>query len=737
MNNFQTENISDVSNPALDLDTDAFRYFNRDLSWLTFNYRVLLEAKDASLPLYERLKFMAIYSSNLDEFFRVRVASIQSVLRIKEKKRKKLGLEPDVVLDAILKEVRFQQEKFGEIFRDHISPELEKNKIYILRDRPSELIHGDHIESIFFDEILPFIHVELLMKNKILHFLRDQALYLVVQLRRKKRREGDLEDIIKRKNKFALIQIPTHYFSRFIVLPQIEDRHYIMFIDDVIRCHLEYVFPGYLVEGSYSIKMSRNADLFIEDEFSGDLVEKIRKSLLRRRTGAPARLLYDKHMPKGMLKYLLDTFSLNKTETLPENFVRTIRLDKSELVPGGRYHSFSDFFGFPNPCGSHLESPPFKQLNYADFDEETSMFQVIENRDHLLHFPYHSYEYVLRFLSEAALDPHVEEIHTTQYRVASDSAIVNTLINAARNNKTVSVFVELKARFDEATNLKTADEMKQAGVKVMYSLPGLKVHAKVALVIRREGEQRRCYAFLSTGNFNEKTARIYADHGLFTADPSITDELKKVFEYLEHDTPSLTFSQLKVAQFNLRADMEAMIDREVLNVKSGKTGYILIKINNLEDKGMIDKLYEASQAGVKIDMIVRSICCLRPGVKGLSENITVRRIVGKFLEHARVFVFYNEGAYKMYLGSSDWMERNLDRRIEVVFPLFDMQLKAEVMHILRLQLKDNVKAVLLDDRIQNHPVDNQDEPPVHAQMDTYDLIEQNKLGTVPNLFPKR
>jgi len=724
-------------NPSLEQDTDAYRYFNRDLSWLSFNLRVLLEAKDRNLPLYERLKFMAIYSSNLDEFFRVRVASIQSVLRIKQKKLKKLGLEPDTVLDAIYQEVNRQQEKFGEIFREDILPDLESHGIILLRTPPQESLQLDYIRDIFFEQILPFLHVELLMKNKILHFLRDQALYLVVKLRKKKPENFADDSTSKSKAKYALIQIPTHYFSRFVQLPQIDGKHYVMFLDDVIRFNLDIVFPGYIVEASHSIKLSRNADLLIEDEFNGDLVAKIRKSLLKRRVGAPARFLYDKSMPKGMIKYLLATFSLDSTDSnLPEHFVRSFRLDKSEMIAGGRYHNFMDFFSFPNPLSPKLEQPPFKQLNYDPFDDETSIFQAIKEKDHMLHFPYQSYEYVLRFLSEAALDPHVEEIYTTQYRVASDSAIVNTLINAARNNKNVTVFVEIKARFDEATNLETAEEMKQAGVKVIYSLPGLKVHAKVALVMRREQDQIKRYAFLSTGNFNEKTARIYADHGLFTSDDIITGELRQVFQYLEDETPPDPFQQLLVAQFNLRQQFESFIEREIQHAKEGKPGYILIKINNFEDKQMIDKIYEASKAGVKIDLIVRSICCIRPGLEELSENVTIRRIVGRFLEHARVFVFYHLGAYNMYLGSSDWMERNLKRRIEVVFPIKDELLKSEIMHILKLQLTDNVKAVTLDQDMNNIFVPHDDQNPICAQEDTYKLIESGNLGMDENLFPK-
>ncbi|MEM6628307.1 MAG: polyphosphate kinase 1 [Bacteroidota bacterium] len=725
-----------ISNSAtLETNYDGRKYINRDLSWLEFNYRVLMEARDSSLPVFERIKFLAIFSSNLDEFFRVRVSSIQEVSRLKKKKQKKLGLQPQVLLEKIYARVNEQQEEFGAIFRTEILPELEKNGICLLQEAPTEPIHLDYLDNFFYEEILPFLHPEILLKEKVLHFLGEKAIYFMVKLERKSVKESSQEENQRKKPRYALIQIPVHYFSRFVELPPINGLHYILFLDDVVRLNLSKVFPGFTVRGCHSIKMSRNADLLLEDQIRGNLASKIKESLNNRKIGAPARLLYDKEMPEDMLKYLLDSLNLPLRVDLPDKFRRSLKVRKSDAIAGGRYHNFNDFFGFPNPKAPLLEATPLPPQVYTGFQSDTSLFTQIKNQDHILHFPYHAYDSVIRFLQEASIDPNVEEIHTTQYRVASDSGFVSNLIAAALNNKRVNVFVELKARFDEATNLKTAEKMIQAGVNVKYSLPKLKVHAKIALVVRKEGNDRRMYAFLSTGNFNEKTAKIYADHGFFTADPAITQELLQVFNFLENGSKEVNFQQLLVAQFNIRDDFERMINREIQMAKAGKTAYMLIKVNNLEDRRMIDKLYEASQAGVKVDLIVRGICCLRPEIAGLSENIRIRRVVGTWLEHARVFVFYNQGAYDMYMGSADWMERNLSRRVEVIFPLKNPNLKAEVMHILHLQLTDNTKAVFLDQNLNNSPIPPDPDKPICAQLDTYELIRQGQLGKRDNLFP--
>ncbi|MEZ4830143.1 MAG: polyphosphate kinase 1 [Bacteroidia bacterium] len=692
-------------------------YIERDLSWLSFNYRVLLEATNKKLPLYERIKFLAIYASNLDEFFHVRVAYTLSLVRLKKQEDVALDFDPETLLAKIQEEVNRQQEVFGKVFQDDIIEELKKNRINLILLRPpKEEVHKEFVETFFMDEVRAYLHPELLRKNKIVHFLRDDALYVAVKLRNKPRHPEKVKDpsVLHRKRiRYALIQIPTHYFSRFVELPRIGEDHYYMLLDDVITCNLSKIFPGYDILGWHNIKLTRNADLVIEDEFSGDLVEKIQRSLRKRKTGLPARFLYDRNMGDNMLQYLRDTFSITR----------------KELMPGGKHHSFKDFFGFPNPVGSRLERKPTPPVPHRELETYPFLIEAIKQKNWILHFPYHTYDYVVRFLNQAAIDPLVENIRVTQYRVASNSAIVNALVRAAQNGKKVTVFVELKARFDEAANLASAKEMKEAGANIIYSIPGLKVHAKVAMVTRKEGNERVRYAFLSTGNFNEKTARIYADHGFFTKDVEITNELKELFRHLEDQSyQPPQFRKLMVGQFNMKGNFISLIDREIANAQAGRKAEMIIKLNNLEDRVMVDKLYEASQAGVKIQMIIRGICCLRPGLPGVSENITVTRLVDQFLEHARVLVFYNDGDVDIYLTSADWMRRNLNRRIEVAFPVWDTEIKREIMEVLRLQLQDNTKAVRLNENLENLPIPRAEgEAAVRAQIDIYDKIKEGKL----------
>ena len=690
------------------------RFFNRDLSWLSFNYRVLLEAADKTVPLYERIKFLAIYSSNLDEFYHVRVASIKSLTSVKRKKLETLGVDPFMLLEKIRQEVEWQSEEFVRIFYKQIKPELAKNKINLILGEPALDVHKGFIERYFEEEVKVYLHPELLRKNKIVHFLRDDALYLVVKLRNKpfKKEETEESELSPKGIRYALIQIPTHYFPRFIHLPKIDSQHYYMMLDDVIRYNLGRILPGYDILATHSIRLTRNADVEIEDEFEGDLVEKIQKSLKKRRTGMPVRFLYDRKMPKSMLKYLRATFEITRLE----------------LVPGDSYHQDKDLFGFPNPVGSHLERTPMPPVSLPELDSFPSIFDAIQARNWLLHFPYQSYDYVIKFLNEAADDPSVISIRATQYRVASNSAIVNALARAARKGKKVTVFVELKARFDEAANLASAREMEDAGVNIIYSIPGLKAHAKVAMVTRREVDGKKRYAFLSTGNFNEKTARIYADHGFFTKDSTITTELKELFFHLEDRSyKPPTFTKLMVAQFNMRKTLVALVEREIKHAKEGKAARILLKVNNLEDAGMIDLLYNASQAGVKVDLIIRGVCCLRPQIAGLSDHIRVIRIVDQFLEHARVYVFHNLGENATFLSSADWMTRNLDRRIELAFPISDPKLKEEILQILDIQLHDNVKACELDANVRNIPVPKDPENPVRTQTLLYELISKGRL----------
>ena len=676
------------------------RYFNRDLSWLSFNKRLLMEAADRSVPLYERIKFLAIYSSNLDEFFRVRVASIQSLGEINKKKiNKNLGFEPQELLQLIHKEVEKQQNEFGRIFREELIPALSDKGIVLYDEEPTSEIHKKFIATYFRSKVLAYLQPVLLNPEKKTPFLENRSLYFVVALT-----HSEMPNEIQ----YGLVNIPSNDLDRFLQLPELNGKQYFLFLDDVIRMNLKTIFPSYKVEACYSIKMNRDADLQIEDEYSGDLIEKIKTQLSKRNIGPASRFLYDETMPDELISFLTNVLSL----------------EKEEVVPGGKYHNFYDFFSLPNPLKPALQEKSYPPLEHKEIEEFESFFEALDTKDLIFHFPYQSYDNVLRFFNESAIDPYVKEIKVTVYRIASESLIANALISAAKNGKKVTVFVEVKARFDEANNLRWAAQMEKADIEIFFSIPGLKVHAKIALVTRIKDGVKKRYAFYGTGNFNEKTASIYADHGLFTANDKMNIELKSVFRFLgkRNDKPEL--NQLLVAQVNLQERFLAAIENEIENSKNGKEAKILIKLNNLEDQVMIDKLYEASQAGVKIDLIIRGICCLRPGLPEISENIRVVRIVDMFLEHARAFVFYNNGKNDLYMGSSDWMRRNLYRRIEVCFPVYDENIKREIMHILHLQLEDDSKAVLINADLENIRLENK--KGIRAQTDIYKWL--NELG---------
>jgi polyphosphate kinase len=679
-------------------------YMNRDISWLSFNNRVLDEARDKRLPLYERLKFLAIYSSNLDEFYKVRVANYRRILNQSPAIHQKPSPDSSHVLSEILRLVDHQQQEFGKIFWKELVPELKKNNITLIKNKRLSGLHRAFVDTYFREELIPCLQPIVLLSDNIAPFLKDGFIYLAIKMYK---RSKQADTVKKRKARYAIVNIPTDQLPRFIELPKVKERHTIIFIDDIIRMNLDSLFPGYIIDSSYSIKLSRDADLELGDEYSGDLAEKISKNLAKRKTGIPSRFLYDNSIPDSFLKLLRRNFNLSH----------------GDLVPGGRYHHFSDLFSFPNPLSPKLESKTLPTLVKTDLAQYSSMLEAMEKKDWMLHFPYHSYDPVIRFLNEAAIDPDVKEIMATQYRVASNSAVVNALVNARNNGKKVTVFVEVKARFDEYANLQFAKMMKKTGIKIIYSIPGLKVHAKIALVLRKSSKGRKNeYAFLSTGNFNEKTAKIYSDHGLFTCNENICSELKKVFSYLENQNRTVDLKHLLVAQFNLKKELSRKINREIKNAKSGKPAWMVLKMNGIDHKKMIDKLYKASQAGVKIDLIVRGICCVIPG-EPYSENITITRIVDRFLEHARVFVFGNGGEPEIYMASADWMNRNLESRIELCFPINDKIIKKEVMEILLLQLRDNTKARQLDKEHHNRPIHSEEKQKIRAQTEIYKLLK--------------
>lgn len=668
----------------------------RDISWLSFNYRVLQEAKDPTVPLFERIKFLAIYSSNLDEFFRVRMANHRNLLRVGKKTKKELEIAPKQTVKDIQDMVTAQQEEVSKIFENQIIPALKQHHIFLKRRLDLNEEQREFVEDYFRDHMLPYVQPVLLVKDKIRPFLNNAALYLTVLLQSKDKSQPN--------NDYAIVKIPSDHLPRFIRLPSPTNRYDLIILDDIVRHSVSWMFPGYEILDTYSIKLTRDAELYIDDEFTGDLVQKIKDSLSKRHVGPASRFVYDREMPVELLEFLKNVFDLEKYDTLEE----------------GRYHNNFDFFQFPDFGLTQLKDPALPPLSYPELEETQQFFRSLKERDHLLHYPYHDYESVVRFFEESAKDPKVTHIKIVQYRVAKRSRIMQALVNAAKSGKQVSVFIEVKARFDEEANLAWGERLEKAGVKVNYSFPGVKVHSKLALVRRVEENREKLYAYLSTGNFHEETAKLYTDLGLFTADKRIVSEVARLFAYLETvQAPQQPFKQLLVGQFNLREGLEALIDFEIQKAKAGKMAKIFLKMNSLQDPEMIEKLYEASQAGVSIKLIIRGICCLVPGVKGLSENIEAISIVDRFLEHSRIFLFYHGGREKIYLSSADWMVRNLTYRVETTFPILDSKLRKEIKDYINIQLRDNVKARLLDEKLSNQYYKNGSDMAIRSQIETY------------------
>lgn len=684
------------------MDEKKYHFLNRDLSWLSFNYRVLMEAIDEKVPLYSRLSFLSIFSSNLDEFFRVRMPAIFAFTGIESKKISISDEYPKNLAEQVQIVLKKQLAEYGRILVEETLPALKANNIFLYYGNAIKEEHTDAIREYFLSRVLSFIQPVLLRKEtKDEVFLENNCLYFIV----------DIQAIDPPgKRRYALVNIPSASLSRFLELPAIGNDHYIIFLDDIIRENLDEIFPGYVIHGAYSIKLTRDAEMTIEDEFIGDIADKIEKLLEKRDIGNSTRFLFEKTMDDDATEFVKNYFSLRD----------------EEMVRGGRYHNLKDLGNLPNPTGKKLSYNSWPAVKHPGFNNHRSIFESIENGDKLLHLPYHSYNYILRFFNEAAIDPHVKEIYVTLYRVASDSHIVNALISAAKNGKKVTVFVELKARFDEANNLRWSKKMKEAGIKIINSIPGLKVHAKVALVNRVVNKEWQHYSFMSTGNFNESTGRYYTDHVLFTANHEFSTELEWLFEYLQsrkqpEEYVNIPFKHLLVSQFNLIKRFSELIDREIENARKGFPGKIIIKLNNLQERGMISKLYDAAKAGVKVELIVRSICCLSPDI---SENITVRRIVDRYLEHARIFIFHNNGQPEYYMGSADWMNRNLHSRIEVCFPVYNKSLSEEMHRIIQLQLTDNEKAVILNAQLENIPVaTNEGEEKIAAQEAIYNYVK--------------
>ena len=687
---------------------NSHKYFKRDISWLSFNYRVLLEAEDETLPIYERIKFLSIYSSNLEEFYEIRVAEHRGVI-MKKNFTEESGAEAEETLAEITEEVNRQQREYYRIF-SKVLQELNRQDIYLYQDSRPEPFHEEFVHNFFNEEVFPFLSPVMIQAGDIRTFIRDRRLYLVIRMVKKSKRMAEPDYVPDYY--YALMKIPHAKVPRFIELPTHEGKHYIMFIDDIIRANLSSIFPGYVVESCYSIKISRDADIYLDDEKGGNIVENIRKKVKKRKIGALSRFMYDSNMPDDFLAFICNAFGITT----------------DDLVLGGRYNNLQDLIKLPNPRGKELEQQVPSPMRVPFLDEMGSVFRAVKKRDILLHFPYQSFDYLIRFLMEAAFDPKVDEIKITQYRVAENSAVINTLISAAQNGKKVTVFVELKARFDEENNMSTAERMEQAGIRIIYSIPGLKVHAKVAVILRKDTEdgcKRRDFAYLSTGNFNEKTARIYSDMALLTSNAELITDINKVFAVLEGKLAGPTFRHLLVARFNMVPELTRMIHREIEHVKAGRKGRIVLKMNGLHDQNMINELYNASENGVEIDLIVRGICCLVPN-RPFSANIKVTRIVDMFLEHSRIWYFYNDGEEELFLTSADWMRRNLNRRIETAFPILNAEIKRNIIDILNIQLQDNVKACLIDEHLHNNFKRDGNPVKVRAQLAVYEYLK-NKI----------
>jgi polyphosphate kinase len=679
-------------------------FYNRDLSWLGFNFRVLQEAADKDVPLYERLKFLSIFSSNLDEFFRVRYPSVIALSKLDRKTRMQVSLgSTEDIPEKTQNEINRQLEIFGSILLKEIIPELKDTGIIFYYNSGIRQEHIAEVKEIFLSNVLSFIQPIFLDGNNANSFLpENNQLYLVVSL--KENNQGLLKQ--------AIVNIPSNKLQRFFTLTPLEGFEYVIFIDDIVRENLVSLFPGLEIIGVYSIKFNRDAELHLVDEYSGNLLNKIEKQLKKRDYGPPSRFLYENGMPRNLQLFLTSAFCVKY----------------EDMFAGGRYHHLSDLSTFPtfNKNLTYQKLKPLSSLNVMDSGD---IFNVLNKQDVLLHIPYQSYNPVLSFFNQAAVDMEVTDIYITLYRVAAESHIVNALISAAKNGKNVIAFIELKARFDEANNIKWSRVMKDAGIKIIYSIPDIKVHSKIALVKKRKGFEDVSYAILSTGNFNEITAQFYTDHVLMTTDPFIVKEMVSLFKFLQKKNKSpennkLKFDKLLVSQFNMNDRLEKLIANEIQRAQQGEEAMIRIKVNNLEEPYFISLLCKASQARVKVNLIIRSVCCLMPGLPGVSENITIKRLVDRYLEHTRLMIFGAGENAEVIMGSADLMNRNLYHRIEVCVAIKTPDCKKELIDYFEIQWQDNDKAVILLPNLEQKKIENGAEK-LNAQHSIYNYL-QNK-----------
>ena len=678
------------------------KYINREISWLSFNDRVLQEAADPAVPLFERIRFIGIFSNNLDEFFRVRVATVRRMVEYGKDEETLLGnFTPQELHDEISDIVIGQQEKTQKIL-DDILQEMESEGIFMVNEKQLTHAQGIFVRKYFHQKVLPNLVPIMLSKDRKFPYLRDRSVYLAIKLSKKLKPE---------KFSYALVRIPSRSVPRFLVLPEVGKKKYWMMLDDVIRYCLNDIFPifSYDTFEAYTIKVTRDAELDIDDDISKTFIEKMEASLKQRKKGTPVRLIHDEAMPADLTDFIVKKMKIN---------------DPDKTQAGGRYHNQKDFMDFPEIGKKRHYYHKLPPILHKDLYVHESILKKMRKKDIMLHYPYQNFSHFIDLLREAAIDPKVLEIGITIYRVADSSKVMNALLNAIRNGKKVTVVIEIQARFDEESNIFWSNKLQEEGATVINGISGLKVHSKLLLIKRDEKNGIRNYAYVGTGNFHEGTANVYADDGLLTADPRIANEVARVFDIFRSPFQTYRFEHLVVSPFQMRNFFCRMIDREIALAREGKPAYMILKMNSLIDVGMMDKLYEASKAGVKINLIVRGIYGLKTDDEELSKNIEAISIVDKYLEHSRVFLFGNGGDEQIFISSADWMPRNLNRRIEVACPVYSNEIKEELRQMLKIQLKDNSKARLLDNQLSNQYNQQETETRFRAQEDFYNYIKQ-------------
>lgn len=681
-------------------------YINREISWLSFNERVLQEAENPNVPLLERLKFLGIFSNNLDEFFRVRVATQLRLMQLDKGIRQLVGEKPKKVVQKIKRIVQDFQQRFDGIFAQ-IVEELKAKDIFIVNETQLCNDHQVYVEAFFKQQIAPSIAPIMVSWLDEFPELKDRCIYLAVKLSKYD---------VPEEFEFAIIEIPTNDHSRFIQLPKHDNKYYIILLDDVIRFCLGQVFSilPYDTFEAYTIKITRDAELDVDNDIAESLLEKIAKGLKNRTKGQPVRFVYDSAIAPDLLQFIIQRMDLDEADN---------------LLAGSRYHNFKDFITFPKLGSAELVNKPLHSLPISKLENATSILEEIAKKDFSLHYPYHSFSYYTRMLREAAIDPDVTSIKITLYRVATESKVVRALMNAAQNGKSVTVVIELLARFDEGANIYWSKRMEEVGIKVIFGIYGLKVHNKQTLITREEKGRLVRYATISTGNFHEGNANLYTDINIFTADNRITNEVEKVFSFLEYNYKTFNYRYLWVSPVSMRRKLYLHIDNEIANARKKLPAYIHCKINNIVDLDVIRKLYQASNAGVEIKLMVRGICSLVPGVPGQSENIEVVSVVDRYLEHSRFFIFCNNNSPKYYISSADWMTRNLDYRVEVAAPVFDPDIQKEIRQIFNAGFKDNVKARVVDGELTNTFKRSDNQKDYQSQVELYKYYQKQSRSS--------